>query len=223
MGLHIIWRSWSAVFNCISAARVLSFPQCHFCSRSGFGVIADLCVKSLYSITTVSSNPQCAPLRLQSLLASSPRRLWLGTPMVRVSVNTFFMWNLTTIRPFLPLTWAATAVHQQIAYAAEEFLTPLTRTILKQLLEPQYKGSLGLVGAWADSYRKTTEGAYTDTWHYIDPADDPPSYCNGELNKVVIFFSGGSILVVELQYFSLLHDEGGQQRLDAHGIICING
>ncbi|KAI0201630.1 nuclease P1 [Astrocystis sublimbata] len=74
-------------------------------------------------------------------------------------------------------------VHQQIAYAAEEFLTPLTRTVLKQLLEPEYKGSLGLVGAWADNYRYTTEGAYTQTWHYIDPADNPPSFCNVYANR----------------------------------------
>ncbi|KAI8631253.1 nuclease P1 [Xylariaceae sp. FL1651] len=80
------------------------------------------------------------------------------------------------------LAWN-TDVHQQIAYAAEEFLTPLTRLIIKQLLEPEYQGSLGRVGAWADNYRHTAEGAYTETWHYIDPADNPPAYCNVYLNR----------------------------------------
>ncbi|KAJ3580002.1 hypothetical protein NPX13_g569 [Xylaria arbuscula] len=80
------------------------------------------------------------------------------------------------------LAWN-TDVHQQIAYAAEEFLTPLSRIIIRQLLEPENKGSLGRIGAWADSYRKTTEGAYTETWHYIDPADDPPAYCNVYPNR----------------------------------------
>ncbi|RYP04465.1 hypothetical protein DL764_004435 [Monosporascus ibericus] len=75
------------------------------------------------------------------------------------------------------LAWN-TDVHQQIGYAAEEFLTPWTRVILKQLLEPEAKGSLGRVAAWADSYRRTDEGESTNTWHYIDPADDPPSFCN---------------------------------------------
>ncbi|KAI1177106.1 nuclease P1 [Nemania sp. FL0916] len=74
-------------------------------------------------------------------------------------------------------------VHQQIAYAAEEFLTPLTRVIIKQLLEPQYQGSLGRIGGWADDYRKTPEGAYTETWHYIDSSDDPPAYCNVYANR----------------------------------------
>lgn len=77
-------------------------------------------------------------------------------------------------------------MHQQIAYAAEEFLTPLARVVIKQLLEPEYKGSLGRIGAWADGYRKTPEGAYTDTWHYIDPSDNPPAYCNGKSSKVRI-------------------------------------
>jgi hypothetical protein len=74
-------------------------------------------------------------------------------------------------------------VHQQIAYAAQELLTPLSRVIIRQLLEPEYKGSLGLIAAWPDSYRKTPEGAYTETWHYIDPADDPPAYCNVYPNR----------------------------------------
>ncbi|KAI0430734.1 nuclease P1 [Xylaria sp. FL1042] len=80
------------------------------------------------------------------------------------------------------LAWN-TDVHQQIAYTAEEFLTPLTRVILRQLLAPEDKGSLGRIGAWADGYRKTPEGAYTETWHYIDSSDDPPAYCNVYPNR----------------------------------------
>lgn len=74
-------------------------------------------------------------------------------------------------------------VHQQIAYAAEEFLTPWTRAIITQILEPEHKGSLGRIGAWADSYRYTPEGAYTMGWHWIDPADEPPSFCNVHYNR----------------------------------------
>ncbi|KAI1338924.1 nuclease P1 [Xylariaceae sp. FL0016] len=85
-----------------------------------------------------------------------------------------------------------TDVHQQIAYAAEEFLTPWTRQIITQILEPEYRGSLGAVGAWADSYRKTPEGAFSEQWHWIDPADDPPNYCNVHYNRDCT--SGGCIL-----------------------------
>ncbi|KAI1307116.1 nuclease P1 [Xylaria venustula] len=80
------------------------------------------------------------------------------------------------------LAWN-TDVHQQIGYTAEEFLTPLSRAIIKQLLAPEDKGSLGRIAGWADGYRKTTEGAYTDTWHYIDSSDNPPAYCNVYPNR----------------------------------------
>ncbi|KAI1268071.1 nuclease P1 [Xylariaceae sp. FL1019] len=80
------------------------------------------------------------------------------------------------------LAWN-TDVHQQIAYTAEELLSPASKLVIKKLLEPEYKGSLGRVGAWADSYRKTDEGAYTSTWHYIDSSDDPPAYCNVYPNR----------------------------------------
>ncbi|KAH9907572.1 nuclease P1 [Xylariomycetidae sp. FL2044] len=83
-------------------------------------------------------------------------------------------------------------VHQQIAYTADELLSPWTKIILKQILEPEYQGSLGRVGAWADDYRKTDEGAYTTQWHWIDPADQPPSFCNVHYNRDCT--SGGCII-----------------------------
>lgn len=39
------------------------------------------------------------------------------------------------------------------------------------------------MAAWADSYRKTDEGAYTYGWHFVDPADEPPSFCNVHFNR----------------------------------------
>jgi hypothetical protein len=81
------------------------------------------------------------------------------------------------------MTQKSITVHQQIAYAAEEFLTPWARTVIGKILEPEAEGSLGRIGAWADSYRRTDEGAYTTTWHWIDPADQPPLFCNVHLNR----------------------------------------
>lgn len=63
------------------------------------------------------------------------------------------------------------AVHQQIGYATEEFLTPETKYILNQILEPEYEGSIGAVSAWADSHRGTDEGSHTTTWHWINPSE----------------------------------------------------
>lgn len=63
-------------------------------------------------------------------------------------------------------------VHNQIAFMAEEFLKPETKDVVGQLLEPEYKGSIGRAAAWPDIYSHTDEGAYTAQWHYIDPADN---------------------------------------------------
>ncbi|KAH0363913.1 phospholipase C/P1 nuclease, partial [Aureobasidium melanogenum] len=69
-------------------------------------------------------------------------------------------------------------VHQQIGYSAEHLLTPTTKSILYQLLEPKYNNSIGLAAAWADDYAHTPSGAFSYQWHWIDSADKPPHYCN---------------------------------------------
>ncbi|KAK0609618.1 Endonuclease 4 [Lasiodiplodia hormozganensis] len=69
-------------------------------------------------------------------------------------------------------------VHQQIGFLAEQFLTKRTSSVLAQILEPEYNGSIGNAAAWADEYSHTEEGAFSYQWHWIDSADDPPSYCN---------------------------------------------
>lgn len=71
-----------------------------------------------------------------------------------------------------------TDVHQQIGFMAEEFLTKYTTSVLAQILEPEYNGSIGNAAAWADAYAHTDEGAFSYQWHWIDSADDPPSFCN---------------------------------------------
>jgi S1/P1 Nuclease len=80
------------------------------------------------------------------------------------------------------LAWN-TDVHNQIGFLAEEFLTPQTKSIIHQILEPEYHGSIGKAAAWADSYRKTTEGAFSSQWHYIDSQDSPPAVCNTYYNR----------------------------------------
>lgn len=55
---------------------------------------------------------------------------------------------------------------------AEKFLDPYTTSILAKILEPEYKGSIGLAAAWADSYAHTTEGRFSYQWHWIDSSDN---------------------------------------------------
>lgn len=65
-----------------------------------------------------------------------------------------------------------TDVHQQIGFMAEKFLTDYTTSVLAQILEPEYNGSIGNAAAWADAYAHTDEGAFSYQWHWIDSADD---------------------------------------------------
>ncbi|EEQ91180.2 uncharacterized protein BDCG_06300 [Blastomyces dermatitidis ER-3] len=58
----------------------------------------------------------------------------------------------------------------------ESFLTPQTNRIIKHIVEPQYDGSIGRAAAWADECGRTDEGKDSPTWHYINPADNPPAY-----------------------------------------------
>ncbi|PGG97785.1 hypothetical protein AJ79_09083 [Helicocarpus griseus UAMH5409] len=76
-----------------------------------------------------------------------------------------------------------TTIHNQIAFMAESFLTPQTTEVIKHILEPEYEGSIGRAGAWADAYAHTDEGEYSSTWHYIDSADTPPAFCNVYYNR----------------------------------------
>ncbi|KAF2174889.1 nuclease PA3 [Zopfia rhizophila CBS 207.26] len=71
-----------------------------------------------------------------------------------------------------------TDVHNQIGFMAEEFLNPYTTSILQQILEPQYNGSIGRATAWADAYAHTEEGKFSYQWHWIDSSDDPPLLCD---------------------------------------------
>ncbi|KAF2017528.1 phospholipase C/P1 nuclease [Aaosphaeria arxii CBS 175.79] len=87
--------------------------------------------------------------------------------------------HLTSISLFLGISsgWN-TDVHNQIGFMAEEFLSPYTASILGQILEPQYNGSIGRAAAWADAYAHTQEGRFSYQWHWIDVHDNPPSSCN---------------------------------------------
>lgn len=62
-------------------------------------------------------------------------------------------------------------IHNQIAFAAEEFLSPFTQDVLSRILDPRYKGSIGAAASWADGYAHTVNGSHTYKWHWIDSND----------------------------------------------------
>lgn len=75
---------------------------------------------------------------------------------------------------------------------AEQFLEPSTTSILEQILEPQYNGSIGRAAAWADGYAHTDEGRFSYQWHWIDSHDYPPQRC--DLNYTRDCADGGCVV-----------------------------
>jgi hypothetical protein len=90
------------------------------------------------------------------------------------------------------LAVADSLVHNQIGFMAEQFLNPYTTSVLQEILEPQYNGSIGRAAAWADAYAHTEEGGFSYQWHWIDSHDDPPSACS--LNYTRDCSKGGCVV-----------------------------
>lgn len=82
----------------------------------------------------------------------------------------------------LTLTSHATAWgtlgHDTVAFIAQSFVSSKTATFAQTLLNDTSTAYLANVATWADSYRYTTEGAFSAPLHYIDAMDTPPSSCN---------------------------------------------
>jgi len=95
-------------------------------------------------------------------------------------------------------------VHNQIGFMAEEFLEPSTTSVLQQILEPQYNGSIGQAAAWADGYAHTDEGRFSYQWHWIDSHDDPPHHC--DLNYTRDCAQGGCVVSAIANQTDILRD-----------------
>ncbi|KAF2435581.1 phospholipase C/P1 nuclease [Tothia fuscella] len=97
-----------------------------------------------------------------------------------------------------------TDVHQQIGFMAEEFLTPYTIGVIRNILEPWYQGSIGRAAAWADRYAHTAEGRFSYQWHWIDSEDTPPTSCNVEYKRDCS--KGGCVVSAIANQTSILHE-----------------
>ncbi|KAH9891371.1 nuclease S1 precursor [Xylariomycetidae sp. FL2044] len=78
--------------------------------------------------------------------------------------------------------WGAMG-HETVAYIASNFVADATETYFKDLLGDTSADYLASVASWADSYRYTTEGAFSAPYHYIDANDDPPSSCDVDYDR----------------------------------------
>lgn len=87
--------------------------------------------------------------------------------------------------PLLPAVVNAwgTLGHETVAFIAQNFVSADTATWAQGILSSTSSSYLASVATWADSYRYTTEGAFSAGYHYIDANDNPPDSCGVELER----------------------------------------
>jgi hypothetical protein len=68
--------------------------------------------------------------------------------------------------------------HETVAFIASTFVQQGTKDFFQSILSdtsPQY---LANVATWADSYRYTKAGRFSEPFHFIDSKDNPPDSCS---------------------------------------------
>lgn len=72
--------------------------------------------------------------------------------------------------------WGFTG-HEITAQIAQSLLTPTAFEAVRDLLPSYYNGSLSRIASWADVIKRRPEYRFSGHLHYVNPADDPPSFC----------------------------------------------
>jgi hypothetical protein len=91
---------------------------------------------------------------------------------------------LPALLPLLPQVSAwGTLGHDTVAFIAQTYISNSTAAFAQNLLNDTSTAFLANVATWADSYRYTTEGAFSAPLHYIDALDSPPESCNVDYDR----------------------------------------
>ncbi|KAH8657988.1 putative nuclease PA3 [Xylariales sp. PMI_506] len=73
--------------------------------------------------------------------------------------------------------------HATVAYIAQNYLETATASWAKELLGDTSTSYLANIASWADDYRETTAGAWSEPFHFIDAEDSPPKSCNVDYER----------------------------------------
>jgi S1/P1 Nuclease len=73
--------------------------------------------------------------------------------------------------------------HEAIAYVASNFISATTKSKTQKLLNDSSADWLANVATWADSYRYTSAGRWSEPLHFIDAQDSPPQNCSVDFNR----------------------------------------
>jgi len=75
------------------------------------------------------------------------------------------------------LAWGAEG-HETVAYVASNFVSATVKSKTQGMLNDTSADWLASVATWADEYRATSGGHWSEPLHFIDAHDSPPSSCN---------------------------------------------
>ncbi|KAJ6001578.1 hypothetical protein N7522_006805 [Penicillium canescens] len=73
--------------------------------------------------------------------------------------------------------------HATVAYVAQNYVTSETASWAQGVLNDSSSSYLASIASWADSYRATTAGKWSSSFHYIDAEDNPPTTCNVDYER----------------------------------------
>jgi hypothetical protein len=74
------------------------------------------------------------------------------------------------------LAWG-TLGHETVAFIAQNFVAADTQVFFSSILNDQSTEYLAKVATWADSFRYTKAGKFSEPFHFIDAEDNPPDSC----------------------------------------------
>ncbi|KAF2092571.1 nuclease S1 [Rhizodiscina lignyota] len=98
-----------------------------------------------------------------------------------MSFTTFSALSLLASLPSA-LAWG-TLGHETVALIAQNYVSDDTASWAQGILDITNDTYLATVSTWADSYRYTSAGSFSEPYHFIDANDDPPSSCNVDYDR----------------------------------------
>jgi hypothetical protein len=73
--------------------------------------------------------------------------------------------------------------HETIAYIAQSLVASSTESYCQGILSDTSTSYLANVATWADTYRYTSAGKFSEPFHFIDANDNPPSSCSVDYDR----------------------------------------
>ena len=89
--------------------------------------------------------------------------------------------GLLTLAPST-LAWG-TVGHQTVAYIASDFVSAKTKSWAQKILGDTSDDYLAKIATWADSYKYTSAGSFSEPFHFIDALDSPPKSCGVDYDR----------------------------------------